>query len=103
MANDTIGQIRAAQAPLQRQYTKRQVKPLSQDGILKTRDANRSITARKAREAAAEERRIQKQWEKVYGKKLLPIPTQESKISIEAARAAQQNEEIFFLDNQPMR
>jgi hypothetical protein len=39
MANETISQIRAAQAPLQRQYTKRQVKPLSQTGILKLRNA----------------------------------------------------------------
>jgi hypothetical protein len=32
--------------PLRRQYTERQVKPLSQTGILKTRYANWSITAR---------------------------------------------------------
>ncbi|KMK62518.1 transposase [Aspergillus fumigatus Z5] len=35
IANETINRIRAAQAPLRRQHTKRHVKPLSQDGILK--------------------------------------------------------------------
>ena len=67
MANDTITQIRTAQEPVRRPYTKRQVKPLSQDGILKIRDTNRSITARKAKEATIEEKRLAKQWEKVYG------------------------------------
>ncbi|KMK57386.1 transposase [Aspergillus fumigatus Z5] len=66
IANKTISQIRAAQAPLQHQYTKRQVKPLSQSGILTLRDANRSIASRKAKDAATQERRLQTQWEKVH-------------------------------------
>ena len=103
MANDTITQIRAAQEPVRRPYTKRQVKPLSQDGILKIRDANRSIAVRKAKEAAVEEKRLTKQWEKVYGQKPPPLVIQENEISIEAARIAQEKGEVFFLDNQPMR
>jgi hypothetical protein len=103
MANDTISQIRAAQDPLRRSYTKRQVKPLSKTGILKVQDANRSIAERKAKDAAAEKRRLQKQWEKVHGNQPLPTPTQESSISIEAARAAEANGDIYFLDSQPMR
>jgi hypothetical protein len=39
----------------------------------------------------------------VYGKKPLPTPTQESNISMEAARAAEENGEVFYLDSQPMR
>jgi hypothetical protein len=35
MANDTIARIRAVQEPLRRPITKRQVKPLSQTGVLK--------------------------------------------------------------------
>jgi hypothetical protein len=38
--------------------TKRQVKPFSQDGILRPRDANRSIKQRKGKEIAANKRRI---------------------------------------------
>ena len=68
MANETISQIRAAQAPLRRRITKRQVKPLSQTGILTLRDANRSIALRKAKDAAAEERCLNRLWEKVHGK-----------------------------------
>ena len=103
MANDTITQIRAAQEPLRRPYTKRQVKPLSQDGILKIRDANRSIIVRKAKEAAIEERRLAKQWEKVYGQKPPLLVRQENEILIEAARVAREKGEVFFLDNQPIR
>ncbi|KAF4236562.1 hypothetical protein CNMCM8980_009552 [Aspergillus fumigatiaffinis] len=72
MANETISRIRAAQAPLRRQYTKRQVKPLSETGILKVQDANRSIASRKVKDAAAQERRLQKQWEKVHGRPTTP-------------------------------
>jgi hypothetical protein len=68
MANETISQIRAAQAPLQRRITKRQIKPLSRTGILTVRDANRSIASRKAKDTAAEEKRLNKLWEKVHGK-----------------------------------
>jgi predicted transcriptional regulator YheO len=56
MVNDTISQIRAAQAPLQREYTKRQVKLLSQTGILNIQDANQSIAERKVKDAAVEKR-----------------------------------------------
>jgi hypothetical protein len=56
MANDTITRFRTAQAPLQQPKNKRQVKPLSQTGLLSTRDANRSIKARKAKETAAKSR-----------------------------------------------
>jgi predicted nucleic acid-binding Zn ribbon protein len=103
MANETISQIRAAQAPLQRQPTKRHVKLLSQDGILKVRDADRSIAARKAKEAVAEEKRLQRQWKKVHGKKPPPASIQENKVSNGSLKAAEENSEAFFLDSQAMR
>jgi hypothetical protein len=96
MANDTIRRIRTAQAPLQRPRSKRQVKPLSQTGILSTRDANRSIKARKAKEAAADQRRLQKQYKKVHGVDLPQPHTQDSEVSIEAARVAQERGDFFF-------
>jgi hypothetical protein len=103
MFKETINRIRAAQAPLRRQYTKRHVKPLSQDGILRAQDANRSIASRKAKDATAQERRLQRQWEKVHGKPPLPAPTQENMVSNGSAEAADENSELFFLDSQPMR
>jgi hypothetical protein len=103
MTQDTIARIRATQEPLQRRYTKRQVKPLSQTGVLSPRDANRSIAVRKAKEAAAQEKRLRKQWKEVYGEELQPMPTKESDASIEAARVAQENGEVFFFDSGPMR
>ncbi len=104
IANDTIMQIRVAQEPLKRQYTKRQVKPLSQLGILTPRDANRSIAARKAKEFAAEEKRLRKDWKKRYGVSPPPAPTEESEASIEAARVARENGVgVFFMDPGPLR
>ena len=103
MAYDTIARIRVAQEPLRRRYTKRQVKPLSQTGVLSPHDANRSIAARKTKEAAAEERRLTRQWKKVHGRKPLPRDLQPSDTSVEAARAAQEYGDIFFFDSEPMR
>jgi hypothetical protein len=102
MANDTIKRIRAAQEPIQRPKSKRQIKGLSHTGILTTRDANRSIATRKAKEAAAEERRFAKDYYKKYGCKPPPLVTQESEASIEAARVAQENGELFYLDPGPV-
>ena len=99
MTRDTIQRIRAAQQPVRRKYTKRQVKPLSQTGILKTRDANRSIVARREEEIAKEERKLAKQFKKIYGYE----PTQRSEESIQRAianeEAARQAGELFFIDN----
>jgi hypothetical protein len=101
MANNTIARIRAAQEPIQRSKTKRQIKGLSHTGILTTRDANRSIATRKTKEAAAEERRFAKDYEKRYGRKPPPSVIQESEVSIEAARVVQKNGELFYLDPGP--
>jgi hypothetical protein len=102
IVNDTITQIRAAQAPLRRKITKWHVKPLSKTGILTVQDANRSIAERRVKDAAAVKKRLQKQWEKVHGNTPLPEPRKESSISIEAARAGEANGDIYFLDSQPM-
>jgi hypothetical protein len=97
MTQDSIRRIRAAQAPQRRVYTKRQVKPLSQDGILRPRDANRSIKARKEKEIATEKKKVDKEAERVYGFK----PSQLSKETIERAAAnakeAQEKGELFFM------
>jgi hypothetical protein len=99
MTQDTIRRIRAAQAPVSRKYTKRQVKLLSQTGILTTRDANRSIVAREKEEMAKEERKLAKQFKKVYGYE----PTERSEESIQQAianeRAARLAGEPFWVDN----
>jgi ribosomal protein S17E len=98
MTQDAIQRIRAAQAPQRRLYTKRQVKPLSQDGILKPRDANRSIRERREKEKAAEKRKLDKDIEKVYGIK----PTRRTKESLQRAidneKEARENGELFFED-----
>lgn len=103
MANDTITRIRTAQEPIQRSKTKRQIKGLSHSGILTTRDANRSIATRKAKEEAAEERRFARDYKKKYGRKPPPLVIQESEASVEAARVAQEDRELFYLDPAPVR
>ena len=99
MTRDTIQRMRATQTPVRRKYTKRQVKLLSQTGILTTRDANRSIKTRKEEDLAKEERKLARQFKKVYGYE----PTQRSEESIQRAiaseEAARQAGELFFIDN----
>jgi hypothetical protein len=67
VTQDSIRRIRAAQDPQLRVYTKRQIKPLSKDGILRPRDANGSIKQRKEKEKAANKRMIDREVERAYG------------------------------------
>ncbi|KAJ5159719.1 transposase [Penicillium canariense] len=99
ITQDTIQRIRAAQAPLRRQLTRRQVKPLSQSGVLKVNDANRSIQARKAKDMAVEERKLARQFEKVYGYKPTQRPEEAIRKAAEAEEAATRQGEFFFIDN----
>jgi hypothetical protein len=99
MTQEAIYRIRAAQEPQRRNYTKRQVKPLSSNGFLKTRDAIRSINDRKRKDMLKQKNKLAKQFEKVYG--FQPTPRSEDRI-----RQANENEirsreagEDFFIDN----
>ena len=60
MTQQVMCRIRTAQVPQRRNPTKCQVKPLSSNGVIKTRDAIRLIKVRKAKDAAAEERKLAK-------------------------------------------
>ena len=104
MTKDAISKIRAIQEPLRRRYTKRQVKPLSDSGVLTPRDTNRSITARKAKEDTAEERRLRKQWKERIGIDIppTPTPTQQSEASLRAEKEAREAGELFFMDPHPL-
>jgi hypothetical protein len=66
---------------------------------LTTRDANRSIKTRKKEDLAKEERKLARQFKKLYGYE----PTQRSEESIQRAianeEAARQAGEPFFIDN----
>jgi hypothetical protein len=97
MTQDSIRRIRAAQAPQRRVYTKRQVKPLSQDGILRPRDANRSIKERKEKENAVEKRRIDKAAEKAYGFKPSQLSDEAIQRAKDSAKEAKDNGELFFM------
>jgi hypothetical protein len=99
MTQEAICRIRATQEPQRRIPTKRQVKPLSSNGIIKTRDAIRSIEARKQKDIAKEKKKLAKQFEKVYGYQ----PTQRSEGRIQQAIENEQRSreagEDFFIDN----
>jgi hypothetical protein len=96
MTQDSIRRIRAAQDPQRRVYTKRQVKPLSQDGILRARDANRSIKKRKEKENATEKKKLDQQVERARFK-----PSQRTQESIQRAidneREAREKGELFYI------
>jgi hypothetical protein len=99
MVQQTISRIRAAQAPQHQTYTKRQVKPLSQTGVIKARDAIRSIEDRKAKDLVREKKKLDKQHKKLYG---TPLP-QRSEERIQQAkenmRQALEAGEDFWIDN----
>jgi hypothetical protein len=73
-------------------------KPLSQTEILKLQDANRSIASRKVKDAAAQETRLQKHWEKMHRYPPPPAPTPENEVSIASAEAADKNGD-FYIDS----
>lgn len=65
--NRTITEMTAAQQHINRSKTKRHIKGISHTGILTIHDANRSIAARKAKEDAANKKRFEKEFKKIYG------------------------------------
>jgi hypothetical protein len=99
MTQEAICRIRTAQAPQRRLPTKRQVKPLSSDGILKTGDAVRSIQDRKRKEAARDKKRLSKQFEKAYGFKSTPRSEERIKQAVENKIRSRDAGEDFFIDN----
>ncbi|KAI3092914.1 hypothetical protein CBS147333_10169 [Penicillium roqueforti] len=98
MTQDSLRRVRAAQDPQRRVYTKRQVKPLSQDGILKPRDANRSIQQRKEKELAANKRRVDKEIAKAYGFKPSQRSIESVQRGIDNRNEALERGELFFED-----
>jgi hypothetical protein len=99
MTQEAICRIRTAQAPQRRLQTKRQVKPLSSNGILKTSDAVRSIQDRKRKELEKEKKRLSKQFEKAYGFKSTPRSEERIKQAIENEIRSREAGEDFFIDN----
>lgn len=98
MTQQAMCRIRTAQAPQHRNPTKRQVKPLSSNWVIKTRDAIQSIKVRKAKDAAAEERKLAKQFEKVYGYKPTKRPEEQIQQAIKNEIRAREAGEDFWID-----
>lgn len=101
MANDTIMRIMAGEQLINRLNNKRQFNEVNNNSMLKIRDANSSIAARKAREDSADEW-FAKEYKKRYGCEPPQPVQQETETSINAARIAQENNEILFIDSTPM-
>jgi hypothetical protein len=99
MTQEAICRIRTAQEPQRRNSTKRQVKPLSSNEVIKTRDAIRSIKDRKQKDLAKEKKKLAKQFEKIYG--FQPTQRLEDRIQrgIENEIRSREAGEDFFIDN----
>jgi hypothetical protein len=67
---------------------------------LKPRDANRSIRDRKANDAAVEERKLAKQFEKMYGFKPTKRTDEAIQRAIENEKKAREQGDLFFIDNE---
>ncbi|KAJ5272965.1 hypothetical protein N7478_008090 [Penicillium angulare] len=66
-ASSTIAKIAQIQAPRAKKSTKRRLLNLKDDGILRVKDANRSIAERRAKEDEKEDRRVAKDFKKRFG------------------------------------
>lgn len=64
---------------------------------MKPRDANRSIRDRKAKDAAVEERKLAKQFEKVYGFKPTKRTNETIQRAIENGKRAREQGDLFLL------
>ncbi|KAI9041211.1 uncharacterized protein KD926_007323 [Aspergillus affinis] len=63
----TLQRIEALLGPRKRKTTKREVKGLSDSGILSVKDANGSIANRRAKEAASKEKKLNKAYKEKFG------------------------------------
>lgn len=100
MMSDTVRKMRQMQAPRRRQITKRQIPRLGDSGILSTKDANRSIEARREKDAEKEKKRLDKQWRKLYGQPPPQPPTIIDSVLPDSAVAAQQENQMFWIDTE---
>ncbi|KAJ5267694.1 transcriptional regulator family: Centromere protein B DNA-binding region [Penicillium angulare] len=84
-ASTTIAKMAQIQAPRAKKTTKRQLLNLKNDGILRVKDANRSIAERREKEDAAEERRVAREIKKRDAKTPSqgPVRGQNSMVSTE--------------------
>ncbi|CEN59982.1 hypothetical protein ASPCAL02423 [Aspergillus calidoustus] len=98
MTQQAIYRITAVQEPKRRNNTKRQIKGLSSNGILRVQDAIRSIKVRKEKDLAREQKRLSKQFKKVYGWEPTPRSEESIQQEIENARRAEEAGEDFYID-----
>ena len=66
LLNQIISRIVAIRTPIERKYTKRQIKLLNNSRILSIKDTNRSIYNRRKKEAKQEDRRLIRLLRKTY-------------------------------------
>ncbi|KAL2801538.1 hypothetical protein BJX63DRAFT_438731, partial [Aspergillus granulosus] len=85
--------------PQRRISTKRQVKLLSSDGILTTRNAIQSISDRKRKERVKDEKKLVKQFEKTFGYRPTARPQERIQQAIENELRSREAGEDFFIDN----
>ncbi|KAL4732844.1 hypothetical protein BDV11DRAFT_176273, partial [Aspergillus similis] len=71
---------------------------LSSNGILRVQDAIRSIKVRKEKDLAREQKRISKQFKKVYGWEPNPRSEESIQQGIENARRAEEAGEDLYID-----
>ena len=103
MMSDTVSKMRQIQAPRRRQITKRQIPSLGDSGILSTKDANRSIETRREKDAKKKKKRLDKQWRKLYGQSPPQPSTIIDFVLPDSAVAAQQENQIFWIDTEGER
>ncbi|KAA8641534.1 uncharacterized protein ATNIH1004_011670 [Aspergillus tanneri] len=97
--NSTLERIEGAQASRRRKKTKREVQRLGDSGIVRVKDANRSIADRKAKDDEKNKKAAKKAYLKAYGHPP-PAPYIENKTTdSNAVLAEESGDQLYFIDS----
>ncbi|KAJ5263497.1 hypothetical protein N7478_011102 [Penicillium angulare] len=88
----------AIRAPREKKTTRRRVMGLSDDSVIRVKDAKRSIAERKAKEDKKDERRAVKELEKKYGVPTTPRITEAQREAEAEPLYSESGEVIGFYD-----
>ncbi|KAJ5742297.1 transcriptional regulator family: Centromere protein B DNA-binding region [Penicillium manginii] len=103
IASDTVAKMAAIRTPLQRRKSKRQIKPLSQNGILSIKDANRSIATSALKRERTAKTKLRNAYKKQYGRSPPPSPKPLILPSNDAELANLPDSALFSIDTTPLR
>ncbi|KAJ5260482.1 transcriptional regulator family: Centromere protein B DNA-binding region [Penicillium angulare] len=94
----TIAEMARFKAPREKKITKRHILGLRDDGMIRVKDAKRSIAARHTKEAEKEEKRLAREWKKNHPNSTTPFRSEAEKDAEAEPLYNETGEVIGFFD-----